>query len=195
MCIIHISEHHSAPKSVLEEAKTALSHFPQLANVNIDVRFKKHIRKSTMQAQPVFSDVLRQKKDRGYVIYISKKVKITGHEFSTKFIPSNIIIGWLGHELGHICDYQNRSSFGLIVFGLKYLFSGAFLRAAERSADTFAISNGMHRYILATKNFILDHADIPRSYKRRIQKYYLSPEEIMMLVEEKNQELHLSESN
>ena len=42
-------------------------------------------------------------------------------------------------------------------------------------------------YILKTKNFILNHADITPIYKARIKKYYLSPEEIMELVN--NQEV------
>jgi hypothetical protein len=37
---------------------------------------------------------------------------------------------------------------------------------------------------LKTKNFILKKADIPQSYKNRIKKYYLSPEEIMILIEQ-----------
>lgn len=189
MPTVLISEHHTAPKSIAKEARIALSYYPQLADITIDIRFKKDIKKSTMQAQPIFKDLFKSRSKRGYVIFISKKIKITNSEFSTKFIPSNIIIGWLGHELGHVCDYQNRSAFGLMIFGFKYLFSDRFLKEAERAADTFAIKNGMFEYILATKNFILDHADIPDTYKNRIKKYYLSPEEIMILVDEQQEKL------
>ena len=95
----------------------------------------------------------------------------------------------MGHELGHICDYQNRSSFGLIGFGFKYLFSRKFIREAERNADSFAIIHGMEDYIIATKNFILDNANIPESYKDRIKRFYLSPEEIMLLIDERDKKL------
>lgn len=184
MVTVKISDYHTAPKSLEEEARVALSHYPQLADVVIDIRFKSDIKKSTMQAQPVFTDLFRSKIHRRYVIFISKKVKITDSEFSTKYVPSNVIIGWLGHELGHICDYLTKSGFGLVFFGLKYLFSKAFIKDAERAADTYAIRYGMYEYILETKHFILDHADIPESYKNRIRAYYLSPEEIMILVDE-----------
>jgi hypothetical protein len=117
---------------------------------------------------------------------ISKTFKISDKEFTTKDIPSNILVGWIGHELGHIMDYQNRSKTNLIWFGIKYLLSDRFIVEAERAADTYAVDQGMENYILETKNFILDHADIASSYKNRIKKYYLSPEEIMLLVEERN---------
>lgn len=92
------------------------------------------------------------------------------------------MIGWLGHELGHIMDYQNRSWFNLILFGIKYLFVEKHIVEAERAADTFAVKNGMYTYILKTKNFILNHSELDETYKLRIKKYYLSPEEIMEIV-------------
>ena len=41
--------------------------------------------------------------------------------------------------------------------------------------------------ILKTKSFILDNAEIEESYKERIRKYYLSPKEILKLVNEKEE--------
>lgn len=186
MSSVLISKYHTAPESIKNEAKEALSFYPELKTVEIDIRFKKEIKKSTMQAQPQFCSLLKRKKGRRYVIFISKKIKITDSEFSTKHIPSNIIVGWLGHELGHVCDYQNRSSLNLIQFGFKYLFSEKFIKEAERNADSFAIVHGMEAYIIATKNFILDNANIPESYKNRIKRLYLSPEEIMLLIDERD---------
>tara|TARA_R110002096_G_scaffold435562_1_gene661587 strand:- start:2528 stop:3184 length:657 start_codon:yes stop_codon:yes gene_type:complete len=173
---------HIFPDAIALEASKALSYFPELADVDIKFKFKNHIKKSTMQAQPVFSSFLRTRNKRSYVILISKKIKIDDKEFNTKDIPSNVMIGWLGHELGHIIDYQNKNSLQLIWFGITYLLSESHIVEAERAADTFAVSHGMSDYILETKNFILNHADINDSYKLRIKKYYLSPEEIMELV-------------
>ncbi|MDW5287941.1 hypothetical protein [Formosa sp. PL04] len=191
MSTVLISKNHSVPKSIQKEAKIALSFYPELEDVEIDIRFKKEIKKSTMQAQPQFGSLLKGKKGRRYVIFISKKIKISDSVFSTKNIPSNVIIGWLGHELGHVCDYQNHTSFGLIIFGFKYLFSEKFIKEAERNADSFAIIHGMEDYIIATKNFILDNANIPDYYKNRIKRFYLSPEEIMLLIEERDKKLEV----
>src|SRR5690625_4767656 len=92
------------------------------------------------------------------------------------------MIGWLGHELGHVMDYRSRSGFGMMIFGLRYLYSKNYLKEAERRADSFAIRHGMGNYIIATKNFILNHSDISEKYKDRIRRLYLSPEEIMEMV-------------
>lgn len=173
---------HRVPDSIRHEAETALRFFPELSNIDIRFRFKRRIKKSTMLAQPILKTLFRKKANRAYVILISKTFKISGKTFLTKNIPSDIMIGWLGHELGHIMDYQNRSWFNLILFGIKYLFVEKHIVEAERAADTFAVKNGMYTYILKTKNFILNHSELDETYKLRIKKYYLSPEEIMEIV-------------
>lgn len=174
------------PKSIEEEAKIALSHYPELKDVPIHFKFKKNIHKSTMQAQPVFGSLFKPKNKRKYLILISEKVKIADTTYYTKDMPSNILIGWLGHELGHIMDYKNRSSIDLLGFGIGYLFSKSFIKKAERTADTFAVAHGMEEYILETKDFILNRSDISEKYKSRIRELYLSPEEIMVLIQDRD---------
>lgn len=78
------------------------------------------------------------------------------------------------------------NNLNLIGFGIRYLFSENHIVKAERIADTYAVNRGMSDYILETKNFILNHADIDDSYKLRMKKYYLSPEEIMDIVADNN---------
>lgn len=172
------------PQVIQKEAEIALSYYPKLRETPIKFQFKKDIKKSTMQAQPVFKSLLKPRKKRAYVIFISKKIKIEDEAFKITDIPSDVLIGWIGHELGHVMDYRNRSSLGLIWFGLKYLYFPKFIREAERAADTFAVSHGMGEYILKTKDFILNHAHISEPYKARIKRLYLSPEEIMRLINE-----------
>ncbi len=185
MTQIALNAQHIVHDSIQEEARIALSHYPELADTPITFKFKKEIKKSTMQAQPIFWSLFKSRKKREYVVLISEKIKISGKEYLTKDVPKNIMIGWLGHELGHIMDYQDRSSLNLIWFGAKYTFSGSYLKEAERAADTYAVSHGMGSYIVETKNFILDNAKIQEKYKARIRKFYLSPEEIMAMVEER----------
>ncbi|MCK7590086.1 hypothetical protein M0G43_05845 [Subsaxibacter sp. CAU 1640] len=174
------------PEIIENEIITALDYYPELKDTHIEFRFKKNIKKSTMQARPTFGSFFRSRKNRKYVILISETFKISEKRFLTTEIPSRILVGWIGHELGHIVDYQDRSKTNLIWFGLKYLFSDNHIVEAERAADTYAVSHGMESYILETKKFILNHADITPTYKSRIQKYYLSPEEIMDLVNDRD---------
>ncbi|MDN3619176.1 hypothetical protein QWY81_06870 [Polaribacter undariae] len=179
-------KYHVIPKTIKDEVETALNYYPQLKNIHIEFKFKKNIKKSTMQARPTFDSFFKLKKNRKFLILISEKFKISDKEFSTRDIPKDIFIGWIGHELGHIMDYQNRSKLNLIWFGLKYLFSDNHIVEAERAADGFAVKHKMESYIIKTKNFILNHADISEAYKNRIKRYYLSPEEIMVLVDDRN---------
>ncbi len=184
-----MSAQHDIPNIINAEIKKSLSYYPELVNTKISFKFKKNIKKSTMQARPSFGSFFKSKKNRSYLILISETFKISDKRFLTKHIPSDILIGWIGHELGHIMDYQNRSKLNLINFGIRYLFSENHIVEAERAADTFAVNHGMESYILKTKNFILNHADINENYKNRIKRFYLSPEEIMELVNTRNEKL------
>lgn len=179
------------PESIWEEAITALEYFPELYDTAIEFKFKDKIKKSTMQAQPKISSIFRNKENRKYVILISREIHIDDEDFTIDDIPSDVVIGWLGHELGHIMDYQDRSTVGLIIFGAKYLFSNRSIKKVERTADTYAIGLGMGEYILKTKNFILDNADISEKYKARIRRLYISPEEVMELINENKVEEEL----
>ncbi len=135
-----------------------------------------------MQAQPKWSSFFKKKGKREYIILISKKFPIENNLFTISDLADKVFIGWIGHELGHVMDYKSRSSLGMLIFAFKYLFSKAYLREVERTADTIAIHHGMCDYILATKNFILQNTDISPVYKARIKRLYLSPEEIMDMV-------------
>jgi hypothetical protein len=182
-----MSAQHLIPEPIEKEAKIALSYYPELKDTPIEFRFKEGIKKSTMLAQPVFWSLFKSRKKRKYLILIDPYIEISGKKFKTIDVDKEIVVGWLGHELGHIRDYKNRSSLNLIWFGIRYLFSDSYIKEAERAADTYAVASGMEDYILKTKAFILDQADISEIYKQRIKKYYLSPDEIMVLVKEREE--------
>lgn len=175
------------PENIKPEVEVALEHFPELQDVPIEFKFKKNIKKSVMQAQPTFSGIFKSKENRSYKILISEKFKITGEEYRTTNVPKDVLIGWIGHELGHVMDYQNRSSLNLVAFGFRYAFLKEYVKKAERAADSFAVLRGMADYIIKTKQFILENAKIDPLYKERIKEYYLSPDEIMEMVKEKKE--------
>ncbi len=174
------------PKNIKTEVDIALHHFPELEGIPIEFKFKKNIKKSVMQAQPTWGGLLKPKNKRSYKILISEKFKISGEEFKTLDVPRDVLIGWIGHELGHVLDYQQRGNLNLIGFGIRYVLLKEFIKKAERAADSFAVSRGMSDYILKTKRFILNHSEIDEVYKDRIKQYYLSPDEIMEMVKEQD---------
>ena len=172
------------PESIKKEVIEAISFYPELYDTAIEFKFKDNIKKSTMQAQPRFTSFFKRKENREYVILISRNIQIEGEHFTMEDIPSDVKIGWLGHELGHVMDYRERTNFGMLIFGIKYLFSSAHIKEVERTADPYAIAHGMGDYILKTKNFILDNASLSEKYKERIRRLYISPEEVMELINE-----------
>lgn len=170
------------PESIKKEVMEALSFYPDLYDTSIEFKFKDNIKKSTMQAQPRFASFFKAKKNREYIILISRTIQIEGERFDMDDIPSDVKVGWIGHELGHVMDYRNRTNIGMLIFGFKYLFSSAHIKEVERAADTYAVAHGMGDYILKTKNFILDNAHLSEKYKQRIRDLYISPEEVMELI-------------
>ncbi|ARN77174.1 hypothetical protein BST97_03765 [Nonlabens spongiae] len=171
-----------APASIREEAEIALSFYPQLFDTEVEFKFNDMVRKNFMQAQPKWKSLFRSRKNRSYIVLISKKFKVENNYFTIDEIPKDVLVGWLGHELGHVMDYRSRSTFNMILFGLKYLYSHAHIQEVERAADDFAVKHGMGQYILKTKNFILNHTSLSEKYKQHMRRFYLSPEEILELI-------------
>ncbi len=172
------------PDIIWRETYIALAHYPELKDTPIEFKFKKDIQKSFMQAQPKISGLFKNKKKREYFVMISEKIVIEDEVFDVANVPSDVLIGWLGHELGHIMDYRKRSGLNMLWFGMKYFTSKNYIQEAERVADTYAVNHGMGKYIIATKDFILNHAHLSDVYKARIKNLYLSQVEIMMLIDE-----------
>jgi hypothetical protein len=176
------------PSIIEKNVLTALSFYPELKHVPIQFVFKRRIKSSVMQAQPVFNTLLRARRNRAYRINISALFTLTHTAVPIHQMPDDIMIGWIGHELGHIMDYETRSNAGLVGFGLGYISSASYVKKVEQIADQFAVNHGLGNYLVKTKRFILDHAELPQAYKDKIARLYVSPEEIMEQVRKLEQE-------
>jgi hypothetical protein len=174
----------SIPESIRKVTLEALSFFPDLLETEIDFEFKKKIGGSVMQAQPkVGSLVFNNRHNRAYRIKISRYLELEDENVPIEELPHDVLLGWIGHELGHVQDYLNRSAVNMMGFGVKYYCSHKFVTEAEIAADSYAVANGMGEKIIATKNFVLNHDRLPDDYKNKIRTLYMSPGEILSLVE------------
>lgn len=181
----YFSRNKIIPEDIVRAAIKALSFYPELVNIKIEFRFSENIRKSVMQAQPLYLTMYKPRKKRSYLIKISRYFFLKGKKMHLHDLPEDVLVGWLGHELGHIMDYKRRDAWSMILFGIGYITSKSFIMSAERFADTYAVNHGLGDYILATKNFILHQAGMPKEYIHKINKLYLPPEEIIEMIEEK----------
>ncbi|MFD2202153.1 hypothetical protein [Shivajiella indica] len=173
------------PEEIFDPVKKALEFFPELKGVHITFELKDKISGSVMQAQPkVFSLFVDGKENRKYRIKITRKLDFGDQIVPIENIPKDALIGWIGHELGHIMDYLNRSSVNMMHFGAKYFLSKQKVIEAELTADGFAIGCGMGRHILANKNYILNNDGFTEEYKYKIRNLYMSPEQILTMLEE-----------
>ncbi len=138
---------------------------------------RKPIKSSTMQAQPELSLKALFGGTKRYRIKFAMHVR-DSDEFLVEDLPKDVLTGWFAHELGHIADYGSTSNFGMLWFGIKYVLSPKFKRKAEHAADLYAIEHGFYREIIAVKRFILERDFLSVAYKEKIQKYYMSIEEV-----------------
>jgi hypothetical protein len=179
-------EQYAVNKKIPEEMQnvilTALSFYPELIDTSIKFELKDNMRKAVMQAQPIIMSIYKKKSSRQYIVKISRHLNLAHEKIDISTLPCEVLVGWIGHELGHITDYKNRSSFSMIKFGLRYVLFKKFIIKAEKDADVCALEHGLGSYIMEAKNFVLDHADIPAEYKAKSRRFYLSPEEFERMI-------------
>ena len=170
---------------ILEDAvKEALSYFPELKETDITFEMKRNISGAVMQAQPrIFSLFVDGKEGRKYRVKISRALDFGEVQLPIEEVPHDALVGWIGHELGHVMDYLNRSSTNMMHFGAKYYLSKKKIIEAELTADGYAIGCGMGHQILANKDFILNNDGFEESYKDKIRNLYMSPKQILSLQE------------
>lgn len=172
--------HKIIPSQIEDACTEALQHYPELNHKKIIFKFQKTAG-STMFAQPLPNFLFRSVKRRGYIIKISNNVDLE-NGIRIDDMPHDVLVGWIGHELGHVMDYEQKSNWQLVKFGIGYLFSARYRIGSEKVADLFAIERGLGKFILKTKNYILDHSSISEKYKNKIKNIYLSPEETLALI-------------
>jgi len=163
----------------------ALSYFPELEEVDITFELKEKISGAVMQAQPkVFSLFVDGKENRKYKVKITRELDFgDGDILAIEDVPYDALVGWLGHELGHVMDYLDRSSADMMHFGARYMMSKQRVTEAELTADGYAIGCGMGHQILANKNYILNNEGFKDDYKDKIKNLYMSPQMVLTLHE------------
>jgi|SRR5690554_730211 len=144
---------------------------------------QKKLKASTMRAQPIMSLKTLFTGVKKYRITLALYVK-DSDEFLVSELPDAVLKGWFAHEIGHLVDYEPRSNFGMMVYGLRYIFSKEFKRRVEHDADSIAVANGFAEEILATKRFILENEFLGDDYKSIINKYYMSIDAIELYLED-----------
>jgi hypothetical protein len=155
-------------------------YYPDLEKVNI--HFKKRAITTTMAAFPTIGSVFRKKNNRQYTIYINHKVNKRNAPL-IRDIPFEAKVGVIGHELGHIVDYQSKNIITIIANGIAYPISRKFRRNLEYKVDTITVKSGLGYGLYSFRLFIETEADLSDRYKRFKENIYMSSEEIVQLID------------
>jgi len=168
----------SIPKEVELECLTALSYYPQLKNTPIVFKFGKTL--STMVSRPKLNSIFKRNPKREYQVIIKKPgISKTGLEWTE--LSFNSMVGWVGHELGHITHYDHKGFAGIAIMGIKYAFPN-YRRRMERFTDQLAIKHNLGSALYEGTEYAINSSNATQKYKNRLQKFYLSPVEIKKYV-------------
>jgi len=128
------------PDAIKAQVLTALKFYPELKDSKVVFRLKK--RKTPLTSRPRISNIFRRKKNRTYVITISTETNNELAPILFRNLPYNAQIGVIGHELGHIVEYNSKNSFQIIGLSFKIL-SSKFVDSFEFNTDRIAIEHGL----------------------------------------------------
>lgn len=158
------------------ETLLALSYYPELAKAHI--KFKHAKIKTTLNARPTFGSVLlREKKNRKYVIRINKRYLDSIIHFDN--LSFNTKTALFGHEFAHIYDYQNRNFWGITSRLIAYSSKKSKAKF-EKEIDAITIQRGLGWQLLEWSDYVLNKSDATKAYKTFKRAIYLTPNEIKL---------------
>lgn len=163
------------PSELELECLAALSFYPELKNTSIEFRFANL--NFTMISKPKLKSILKERTLRKYVIVIQKEGS-SKNNLDWQELSFNALVGWIGHELGHILHYSHKSSGDVLFIGMKYGIPG-YRRKMERFTDQLAIQHELGFALYEGVDYLLHSSRATNHYKENQEKFYLHPEEII----------------
>ena len=88
------------------------------------------------------------------------------------YFSDPIILGWFGHELAHITQYEKMSQRQFISFPVKYLLSRKFRKKFETKADGITRQRGLEKELKEGIRFVIDDPRINKAYRARTIEFY-----------------------
>jgi hypothetical protein len=158
----------------------ALEAYPELINSRITLREAKI--KTTANARPTLGSLLfRKRANRHCVIRMNVSQKPGKILFAQ--LDTSARIGLFGHEIGHLYDYHTRRSGKVLARGFSYFGKSSKARF-EKEIDQLTIQRGLGIPLYAFSHYVLYQSDAPESYKEFKRTIYLTPEEILELIQQ-----------
>lgn len=160
------------------ECLVALSFYPELTGTEIKFMFGNLA--FTMVSKPKRNTILKDRTKRTYVILI-QHAGSSSNNLDWSQLSFNALVGWIGHELGHIVHYTHKSSCGILLTGMKYAVPG-YRRKIERFTDQLTIQHNLGFALYEGLDYTVNFSNATPRYKKTQVKYYLHPEEIIQRI-------------
>lgn len=173
-----VSWQEEVPELYQQSVAVAAARFDELQHVRI--RFRYQPIRTTLNVRPAFFSVFRRPHRRIYVIRINEKIDFQG--ITIDEVPLEAQIGIWGHELSHVLDYHQKSSFGILHTGLRYIFRSS-RSAYEKEIDEMTIHRGLGNELRAWKIYLYRHSSADDSYLNYKRSVYYSPAQIDSLLQ------------
>jgi len=158
----------------------ALSYYPELINEHII--FKYSDINSTGQTTVTFGSIFK-KINKQYIIFINNNILRTG--FLLADAPFDAQVAMLGHELAHVADFKSRGFFSMLWWGINYLVVKQ-RTVIEISTDASTIRHGLGWPLYSWADFVLNHSNATKRYKKMRETKYMLPDEIIEYISRHN---------
>lgn len=169
------------PPEFEKEILISLSHYPELTNVKIKFCYASIF--TSMKAVPSMGFLFQKKENRTYRIVMNKK-KCSGRNMMQR-ISSEALTGVIGHELGHIKDYEARSNFGLLKLLVGYVTKKGRIET-EKRADRIAVEHNLGKELIQFNEHIMNDACTNPKYIQYKKKFYNSSTSLGEMIEGKD---------
>jgi hypothetical protein len=177
-----LSAVHDIPDTYLYYFEQAIASYPELRGIRISMRTAQI--KTTANARPSIGSILFKKRaKRHYVIRMNHSPKEGKIGFDQ--LDTSARIGLLGHEIGHILDYHKGRPGKVLARGFSY-FTKKTKAKFEREIDQLTIERGLGIPLYHFAYYVHYESDASEKYKAFKRAIYLTPEEIIQLIQQLN---------
>ncbi|MEI7563199.1 MAG: hypothetical protein WCJ39_06130 [bacterium] len=163
------------PQHLEEVFYQTIAFYPELKeNYIIVVENKFYGIQHTLRAYPPLLSLFNKTKNRVYPIVINtnKGIPISFYDLNKAQQQ-----GIFAHEMAHIVEYAQLTSFQLVKFSFRFAFSKTFTEKMEKDVDKMAIAKGCGEYLLAQRTFFKQQST-DQAHTEYVDQLYLNPDQI-----------------
>jgi len=160
-------------KDITETVNETRNRFVKLHNVNIKIAFIP-MSLATMNCRPTIKSFLFPWKKREYVVSVNSREDFSQYTIPISALGKTALMGWFGHELSHILQYERMGFRELIKFPFKYFLDLSFRKNFEVECTKIAREIGFSDEFNEVEKFLRNDQRVHKKYRYRFERLYIS---------------------